>query len=82
MGRVNFPLESQIHVFPKTWEKWIPMLQEKYAKTHISKLWISYTLTQVEIHTISKLWVESIPILRNKYGKRQTIPRFCPTLQI
>ena len=32
-GFWNFLLEAEIHAVPKTWEKWIAIIREKYGKT-------------------------------------------------
>ena len=33
MGFLNISYEAQIHTIPKTWGKWISIVQEKYGKT-------------------------------------------------
>ena len=33
MGFLNISGEAEIHTIPKTWEKWIPIVQEKHGKT-------------------------------------------------
>ena len=35
MGLLNILDEAEIHTIPKTWEKWIPILREKYGKKQI-----------------------------------------------
>ena len=32
MGFLNISGETEIHAISKTWEKWIPIIQEKYGK--------------------------------------------------
>ena len=36
-----FSGEAEIHIIPKTWQKWIPIVREKYVKTNISKWRVS-----------------------------------------
>ena len=38
MGFLNILGETEIHTIPKTWEKWIPIIQEKYGKKQHSKV--------------------------------------------
>ena len=33
MGFLNISGEAEIHTIPKIWEKWIPIVREKYGKT-------------------------------------------------
>ena len=33
MGFSNILGEAEIHTIPKIWEKWIPVVREKYEKT-------------------------------------------------
>ena len=32
-GFLNVLLEAEVHAVPKTWKKWISIVQEKYGKT-------------------------------------------------
>ena len=73
MGFLNISDEAEIHTIPRTWEKWISIIREKYGKkqTFQSK-GFSTILIKAEIHTIPKIWKKWIPIVREKYGKTQT----------
>ena len=73
MGFLNILDEAEIHAIPRTWEKWISIIREKYGKkqTFQSK-GFSTILIKAEIHTIPKIWKKWIPIVREKYGKTQT----------
>ena len=60
MGFLNISDEAQaeIHTIPKTWEKWILIIQEKYGKNaNISKCWVSQIF-----------WVKQKSIQFPKYG--------------
>ena len=73
MGFLNISDETEILKIPKTWEKWIPIILEKYEKKQKFKsMDFSNSLGEAEIHTIPKIWEKWIPIVRGKVGKRQT----------
>ena len=39
-GFLYFSLEAEIHAVPKTWKKWISIVQESEAEIHITpKIW-------------------------------------------
>ena len=38
-GFLNFSYEAEIHAVPKTWEKWISIVQEKYGKTQAFRIY-------------------------------------------
>ena len=74
MGFLNISDEAEIHTIPTAWEKWIPIIREKYGKktqTFRSNGFLNF-LGEAEIHTIPKIWKKWIPIVREKYGKTQT----------
>ena len=61
MGFLNFSDEAEIHTIPKTWEKWIPIIREKYGKkANIPKCWVSQIF-----------WVKQKSIQFPKYGKSE-----------
>ena len=70
---INISDKAEIHTIPRTWEKWISIIREKYGKkqTFQSK-GFSTILIKAEIHTIPKIWKKWIPIVRGKYEKAQT----------
>ena len=45
MGFLNIVGEAEIHMIPKTWEKWIYIVQEKYGKTQIFPIF--FTTAQI-----------------------------------
>ena len=38
-GFLNFSYEAEIHAVPKTWEKWISIVREKYGKTQTFQIY-------------------------------------------
>ena len=74
MGFLNISDEAEIHTIPRTWEKWISIIQEKSMgkNKHSKVMGFSTILSEAEIHTIPKIWKKWIPIVREKYGKTQT----------
>ena len=59
MVLLNISDEAEIHTIPKTWEKWIPIIREKYGKkANIPKCWVSQIF-----------WVKQKSIQFPKYGK-------------
>ena len=38
-GFLNFSNEAEIHVVPKTWKKWISIVQKKYGKTQTFQIY-------------------------------------------
>ena len=38
-GFLNFSHEAEIHAVPKTWEKWISIVREKYGKTQTFQIY-------------------------------------------
>ena len=36
---LNFSLEAEIYAVPKTWEKWISKVREKYGKTQLFQIY-------------------------------------------
>ena len=62
MGFLNISGEAEIHTNSKTWEKWIPIIREKYGKNKHSKV-MGFTniLREAEIHTIPKIWESEFP---------------------
>ena len=62
MGFLNILDEAEIHTIPRTWEKWISIIREKYGKkTNIPKWWVSQLF-----------WAKQKSIVREKYGKTLT----------
>ena len=58
---LNISDEAEIHTIPKTWEKWIPIIREKYGKkANIPKCWVSQIF-----------WVKQKSIQFPKYGKSE-----------
>ena len=54
---MNFLLEAEIHAVPKIWEKWIAIIQEKYAKTQTYQIEGFLNISdEAGIHTILKTW--------------------------
>ena len=83
MGFLNISDETEIHKIPKTWEKWILIILEKYEKKQTFKsMDFSNSLGEAEIHTIPKIWRKWIYIVREKYWKTQRFPIFFATSQI
>ena len=39
MGFLNISAEAEIHTIPKTWEKWISIVREKYGKTQTFQIY-------------------------------------------
>ena len=39
MGFLNISGEAEIHTIPKTWEKWISIVREKYGKTQTFQIY-------------------------------------------
>ena len=72
MGFLNISDETEILKIPKTWEKWIPILEKYEKKQTFKSMDFSNSLGEAEIHTIPKIWEKWIPIVREKVGKRQT----------
>ena len=65
----NFSLDSEIHAVPKTWEKWISIIRERYGKTQTFQIygflkyfgWCrnpynSSNLGKVNFHNTGKVW--------------------------
>ena len=68
MGFLNISDEAEIHTIPTAWEKWIPIIREKYGKktqTFRSNGFLNF-LGEAEIHTIPKTWEKWIYIVREK----------------
>ena len=62
MGFLNILDEAEIYTIPRTWEKWISIIREKYGKkANIPKWWVSQLF-----------WVKQKSIVREKYGKTLT----------
>ena len=62
--------KAEINTIPKTWEKWILLLREKYGKNRHSKVMgLSIVLGEAEIYTIPKTWGKWISIKPEKHGK-------------
>ena len=51
---LNFSFEAEIHAVPKTWEKWISIVREKYE--HFKFMDFLDISGEAEIHTIPKTW--------------------------
>ena len=39
VGFLNISGEAEIHTIPKTWEKWISIVREKYGKTQTFQIY-------------------------------------------
>ena len=72
----NFSLDAEIHAVPKTWEKWISIIREKYGKTQTFQIYgfLKYfrwsrnpyncqNLGKVNFHNTGKVWA------KNKHSK-------------
>ena len=72
----NFSLDAEIHAVPKTWEKWISIIREKYGKTETFQIYgflkyfgwsrnpyNSQNLGKVNFHNTGKVWE------KNKHSK-------------
>ena len=57
-GFLNFSYEAEIYAVPKTWEKWISIVREKYRKTQT-----------FQIYGFLKYFGLSKSIKMSKYGK-------------
>ena len=69
--------EAEINAIPKTWEKWISIVQEKYGKTETFQFMGFFNiLGDTEIHTIPKTLGKWISIAREKYGRTQTLQNY------
>ena len=68
-GFLNFSYEADIHLVPKTWEKWIPIVREKYGKTQTFQIYgflkyfgcsknpyNSQNMGKVNSHSKEKIW--------------------------
>ena len=74
MGFLNISYKAEIHTIPRIWQKWIPIIREKYGKKteHSKVMGFSAIWGEAEIHTIPKIWKKWIPMVREIYGKAQT----------
>ena len=75
-GFWNFLLEAEIHAVPNTWEKWIPIIREKYGKKQTFQSFSNILGEEIcENTNISKLSVSEMFRLMQKsmqfpkYGK-------------
>ena len=56
-GFLNFSYEAEIHVVPKTWDKWISIDGESMGKHKHFKLMGFLNISGgAEIHKIPKIW--------------------------
>ena len=72
-GFLKYFGETEIHTISKTWEKWIPIIQEKYGKKTLESFGFLNVLGDGEIHTILRIWEKWIPVVREKFGKTQSL---------
>ena len=56
-GFWNFSLDAEIHAVPKTQEKWISIIRERYGKTQTFQIYgFLNILDEAEIYTIPRTW--------------------------
>ena len=58
MGFLNISGEAGIHSIPKTWKKWISIVQQKHGKTQTFQIYGFFfnILGETGIHSIPKTW--------------------------
>ena len=72
MGFLNISGEAEIHKISKIWEKWIPIIREKYTKkqtfqTYVFLKYFGWSRNPYNFQNMVK-WF----IVQQKYGKTQT----------
>ena len=70
----NFSLNAEIHAVPKTWEKWISIIREKYGKTQTFQIYgfLKYFGWSRNPYNSENLGKVNFHNTGKKYGKKQT----------
>ena len=56
MGFLNISGQPEIHKIRKIWEKWIPIVREKYGKTDFKVKGLLNFTYEAEIDAVPKIW--------------------------
>ena len=73
MGFSNILGDADIHSIPKIWEKWIPIVREKFGKVQTFQIeGFLHVWYEAEIYLVPKAWEKWISIVQENYEKPQT----------